>query len=205
MVNEIIDYKHYNWGPLLYSAKVAPEVVTKILEICDESTRSKVGELAGHIEKELRLPPLEVFSHLKPYFRSYAKASGETPYFRPLPLLTMESAWVNYMEAGDFNPPHNHDGVLSFVIFLKVTDELEQENLAYKGRSVGPGGIVFRNSLLKRPGSLSTDDQSFFPEEGTIFIFPAHLEHWVFPFKSKGTRVSLSGNLGELIKSVVIK
>ena len=37
--------------------------------------------------------------------------------------------------------------------------------------------------------------QSFFPEEGDIFIFPAWLKHWVAPFKSDVTRISVSGNV----------
>ena len=33
-----------------------------------------------------------------------------------------------------------------------------------------------------------------------MFIFPAGLKHWVFPFKSDCTRVSVSGNVGDSIK-----
>lgn len=32
------------------------------------------------------------------------------------------------------------------------------------------------------------------PEEGDMYIFPANLKHVVRPFKSKGTRISLSAN-----------
>ena len=32
------------------------------------------------------------------------------------------------------------------------------------------------------------------PEAGDFFIFPTRLCHWVFPFQSKATRVSVSGN-----------
>ena len=33
-----------------------------------------------------------------------------------------------------------------------------------------------------------------------MFIFPAGLKHWVFPFKSDCTRVSVSGNVADSIK-----
>ena len=36
---------------------------------------------------------------------------------------------------------------------------------------------------------------SYFPEELDMFIFPAWLKHWVSPFKSDCTRVSVSGNV----------
>ena len=109
--------------------------------------------------------------------------------------MQVMDSWINYMKAGDFNPPHNHDGILSFVLFLQIPDELKKEHKEFKGTSIGPGGIEFRINVVKKQGHFSIDNHSFFPSEGEIFIFPAHLEHWVYPFKSKVTRISVSGNL----------
>ena len=64
-------------------------------------------------------------------------------------------------------------------------------------KSIGPGGIDFRIALGRQQGIHSIDSNKFFPEEGDMFIFPSHLEHWVYPFKSKVTRISISGNLGK--------
>ena len=33
-----------------------------------------------------------------------------------------------------------------------------------------------------------------------MFIFPATLKHWVFPFKSDCVRISVSGNVSDSIK-----
>ncbi len=41
----------------------------------------------------------------------------------------------------------------------------------------------------------SITNNSFFPQEGEMFIFPAWLKHWVFPYKSDVTRISVSGNI----------
>jgi gentisate 1,2-dioxygenase len=41
----------------------------------------------------------------------------------------------------------------------------------------------------------SITNNSFFPEEGDIFIFPAWLKHWVYPYRSDAIRVSVSGNI----------
>ena len=38
-----------------------------------------------------------------------------------------------------------------------------------------------------------------------MFIFPASLKHWVFPFKSDCTRVSVSGNVSDSIKIKSLK
>ena len=36
---------------------------------------------------------------------------------------------------------------------------------------------------------------SFMPEENDMFIFPAWLKHYVAPYKSDVTRISVSGNV----------
>jgi hypothetical protein len=195
MENEVINYRYYHWGPLLYSAKVTPRRLTKVLNICNKAKDSYAHNLAGHLKKQLELPALKILNVLKPYFKSYIQCGEKTKIVTKLPVMTMERAWVNYMEAGDFNPPHNHDDILSFVVFLKVPAELKKENEEFKGTSIGPGGIEFRINVVKKQGHFSIDNHSFFPSEGEIFIFPAHLEHWVYPFKSKVTRISVSGNL----------
>ena len=38
-----------------------------------------------------------------------------------------------------------------------------------------------------------------------MFIFPAGLKHWVFPFKSDCTRVSVSGNVSDSINFKYLK
>ena len=42
---------------------------------------------------------------------------------------------------------------------------------------------------------FSLTQNSLFPEVGDCFVFPAFLEHWVYPFKSDVTRISVSGNI----------
>ena len=62
---------------------------------------------------------------------------------------------------------------------------------------MGPGAIEFKRGLA--PG-FPPNSHSFFPKEGDLYIFPATLEHWVFPFQSDMERVSVSGNLHEPTK-----
>ena len=42
------------------------------------------------------------------------------------------------------------------------------------------------------------------PENGDMFIFPYNLQHYSVPFKTKATRISLSGNL-EVINDTNIR
>ena len=109
----------------------------------------------------------------------------------------LDALWANFQEPGDFNPPHDHGGTLSWVIYLDVPEELKAENAKYKGRSAGPGGITFIYGDGPRE---SVTHHSFFPKSGDMYIFPAWLKHWVYPFKSDCTRISVSGNVRDYIK-----
>ena len=108
------------------------------------------------------------------------------------PEYMLTALWINYQKQYEFNPPHDHDGKLSFVTYLQIPDELKEEHKNYTGKSCGPGGIQFVYG--DGPRECITY-QSFFPEEGDMYIFPAWLKHWVAPFKSDCTRISVSGNI----------
>ena len=70
----------------------------------------------------------------------------------------------------------------------QVIDELAHE------LDMDPMALRLKN--VQREGGrqvISTVHQ--FPKSGDMYIFPAGLRHWVFPFKSKVERISVSGNL----------
>ena len=98
----------------------------------------------------------------------------------------------NFQRQFEFNPPHDHDGKLSFVIYLSRPEELRKENEAYKGKSSGLAGIQFMYGEGPRD---CISYMSAFPKEGDMYIFPAWLKHWVSPFQSDCVRVSVSGNV----------
>ncbi len=112
------------------------------------------------------------------------------------PEYVISALWINNQKQFDFNPPHDHDGALSFVIYLQIPDELKKENDAYVGKSGGPGGIQF---LYGEGTRDAITYQAQFPEEGDMYIFPAWLKHYVSPFKSDCTRISVSGNIHDSV------
>ena len=83
---------------------------------------------------------------------------------------------------------------LCFVLFLDSPKELEKEAKEFEGTSVQPGSLLFEYTQQARP-RWSTTGASAFPKTGDFYMFPALLQHWVCPFKSKVTRISVSGNL----------
>ena len=105
--------------------------------------------------------------------------------------------WANFQGPGDFNPPHSHGGALSWVIYLQIPDELIEENKQYKGTSAGPGGITF--TYGDGPREVITY-QTYLPHTGDMYIFPAWLQHWVYPFKSDVERISVSGNVTNSVR-----
>ena len=47
---------------------------------------------------------------------------------KPIYLDTM---WVNFQKKYEFNPPHTHTGVLSFVIFIQIPYDLKEEEKCF--------------------------------------------------------------------------
>ena len=102
--------------------------------------------------------------------------------------------WCNFQKANEFMPPHDHTGTMSFVIYLKVPEMMKEEceeHQKTKAAIYGPGCISFFLADSEQKNSIIQN--CFFPMVGDCFIFPAWLKHWVYPFKSDCTRISVSG------------
>ena len=108
----------------------------------------------------------------------------------PLPLM-LGQAWFNYQKRHEFIPVHVHDGVYSFVIWLDIPYNIEEE------LSVGEHASCFQflyTSILGRPMVKTLPVSKEW--EGKILLFPSSLRHVVYPFfTSSGTRISISGNI----------
>ena len=197
MTDNKINVNIFNWGPCVLKTKIMDDFKNLLLTEGEKNTQDFSTKLAGIIEKETGYSE-EVKTKIVPYLSNYLGVYDQMyekfvnkPYEKK-PHYVMSALWINYQKANEFNPPHDHDGKLSFVIYLQIPEELKKENAKYKGKSCGPGGIQFVYGDGPRD---CVTYQSFFPEEGDIFIFPAWLKHWVAPFKSDCVRISVSGNV----------
>ena len=65
-----------------------------------------------------------------------------------------------------------------------------------------PGCLNFEFTQQAKPKWAQTG-QIVTPKTGDMYIFPALLQHWVYPFKSNITRVSVSGNLEVMNKHLL--
>ena len=195
-MTEQIPINIFNWGPCVIRVKVKEDFRKLLLEEGKKSTEDYTTKLAGILDKEVGygdeskkkiLPMLS--QYIGVYDQAYQKFVNK-PYDKT-PEYVLSALWINYQRPNDFNPPHDHDGKLSFVIYLDIPDKLKEEQSVYKGKSCGPGGIQFVYGNGPREAITY---MSFFPQAGDMFIFPAWLKHWVAPYKGDCTRISVSGN-----------
>ena len=127
--------------------------------------------------------------------------------------------WVNYQTKNEYVPLHHHEGVLSWVLWVKIpydVNEERKEDLDDKGDSITASFTFFFflfSSLAPRnlPSITASfnfcyfdiaGNQRTFPiavdksHEGVLMMFPSKLLHQVNPFyKSEGERISISGNI----------
>ena len=194
---EDIKYSYFHWGPFLFHTQVTQEECDMIIKEgkkCRRKSNDYRAKLAGHLSEEYKLMNVErIVAWLKNYFNAYAngynKWRGEGSM---KPNFTLTSLWFNYMKANEFNPPHDHGSDLSFILYPDVPAELTQENKDFKGTMRGPGGVCW---LYGEGNRQCISVVHRMPATKDLFIFPASLKHWVFPFKSNVERVSVSGNI----------
>jgi hypothetical protein len=203
MNDDKVTYNVLNWGPCVVQVKVSDDFKNKLL-LGAESARVKkldyTDKLAGIIKEEYTyekkedyLP--EVAQCLGIYDAAFQRWKSDPYEQKPEYMLT--ALWVNYMKQHEFNPPHDHSDQLSFVIFLKVPEEIKKEQKEYKGKSGGPGSLSF---LYGEGNRQAITYQSVHPNEGDMFIFPAWMKHYVAPFYSDVTRISVSGNVADSVQ-----
>jgi len=105
--------------------------------------------------------------------------------------LKLDKAWFNYQKRHEFIPVHLHAGVYSFVIWLDIPYNIDEE------LSFGKYASCFKflyTSILGIPMAKTLPISKEWV--GKILLFPANLQHVVYPFfTSTGTRISISGNI----------
>jgi len=162
-------------------------------------------ELAGNISKSLTLEDKDDWfleNVLDPligkYMENYPMYTDGMGVLTENPPLCLDKFWVNFQKQHEFNPLHNHGGVFSFVVWVKIpTDWREQHALPISANSGAPKASDFDfqyTTILGNFGSYhySLDKTS----EGGMLFFPAKLMHTVYPFYNcDKERISISGNI----------
>jgi hypothetical protein len=191
----------YPFGPPIFQTTLTDEIVQSLL---NESKKLSVKDdfnhkLAGNLkygrsytfsdQYKTEMEPI-LKDKVNTFFdmiRMQYKGAVDVEQYKNIKL---ESLWVNFNKKHDFNPPHDHKGVLSFVIYCSVPQEI-LENQADTNTPVA-GSIVFEYGE-----KICTFMHHYFkvnPFDNLMLIFPAGLKHYVPPFWTDHTRISVSGN-----------
>jgi len=190
--------------------KLSEEIVDDLWTLINEAREKPEDmkpELAGNISSSIRLDnnsdlvndfvgeilPACIKRHMQEYGSPYRLSMKEGETFN------LESLWVNFQKQNEFNPPHDHAGVYSFVIWMQIpTSYEEQRKLPICAESNADNHISnFAFSYTNTLGRVSTFAYNMEKEaEGYMVMFPSCLLHQVFPFyNDDGERISISGNI----------
>jgi len=191
------------------SCKLSDQVVSPIwkevreIQADFEKATPYNNKLAGNIEHEYELTKCaeSTFELIAPFVKSMDDMFNIVGNYRvlnkPCPYM-LEGLWVNFQKKHEFNPVHTHSGVYSFVLWLKVPYKMEDETARIASRNSRISiPAHFQFSYIDSLGSIRQDlipvDETY---ENTLVIFPAKLNHQVYPFyTSDEYRISVSGNI----------
>ena len=191
---------HRPWSDILFETILPPMILEKMIEISDkilaDSERENWGKnLAGQIKEEPLIPPeLVKKENLLDFFGNMVQEYVHQCNLQQAPSdqhqhietvknhihVTMNSMWIVEQQPGEYNPIHTHTGCdVSAVMYLKAPNFLPSE----KPDRDDDGTIYFvggagANDKLKM-SSLKVK-----PKPGAFFIFPSHLMHTVYPYKT---------------------
>ena len=215
------------WADVLLKVKLPPKVLQGMLEITDQvlqnPDRKNWGDnLAGQIQDEPLIPHqlmqdykftdhkgnegniflffMNIIGEYVSHCHKQMATSSEFDKIKDETYMTqMKSCWVISQWEGEYNPIHVHtECQMSTVMYLKIPEFLpgvkpDRDDggcIMFIG-GAGGGSRLTRNLLKVQP------------KVGDFYIFPAHLQHTVYPFRTDGDfeRRSVSFNADWIAKS----
>ena len=185
----------------------------KIINISKTNNQNHKNRLAGNISQSFLLDDIDSIFYKSvciPLIKYYRKENflGVDPVspnalLGPKSQLVLDKFWVNYQYKNEFNPFHDHTGVYSFAIWLKIPYDWEYQHKLPQFLDIKEGQRKagnFEFEYLDSLGSIINYAFKLSPKlEGTMLFFPAKLRHCVHPFyETDQARISVAGNLSYL-------
>jgi len=194
-----------NLGWLEYD--LSKDELDYVWKCIDNKKQSMSAGLAGNINSSFELEDTnDWFFHncvsklLNAYGENFKNLGENIPNNNAHPYY-MNSWWVNFQKQHEFNPLHDHFGVYSFVIFMKIPVDFEKQNEGYDNNN--PVKSAFQFAYTNIMGEIKTEEYHLTPEdEGPMLFFPSGLQHQVYPFYNcDQERITVSGNISINTKS----
>mgnify|MGYP003118339935 CR=1 FL=1 len=184
--------------------KIPDDLFKKLKKIIKDKSIEANQELIGNIEEEYNLD--KYISLIEPYLLKtimmepkLIKIVNERYDCNSVnKSFKLKNLWVNFQKKNEFNPIHNHSGIFSFIIFIKIPFLIEDQLKISPGKKASsnlPGVLQFLGFDQFRPLVF----HNFFVDkkwEQSMLIFPASYAHCVYPFyKVNDYRITVSGNI----------
>jgi len=193
---------HRPWADLLFETKLPPMVLESMIELSDkvlaDSKRISWGNnLAGQIKEEpLITPELLEKDNLIFFFGNMVQeyvhqcilqqappGLYESSYLKSIKkdiAVDLQSIWIVEQHPGEYNPIHTHTNCdISAVMYLKVPEFLPSEK-----PERDDDGIIYFIGDCGVPNELKLSSIKSKPSPGAFFIFPSHMMHTVYPYKT---------------------
>jgi len=190
------------FGPVLGYYKLPAEVVDQLNAVMSEKLADYSDNLVGKVSQELEFDAAAIniagnsVADFISQYHAYSKkrnSFGSYVEEKQYPVQVISGWFIRQFE-GEYNPLHMHTGCsLSCVGYLHLPDGIEKEwEEDYKDHHPSHGHIQFVHGSDQH---YSFSNFMIKPQIGDFYIFPSHLFHCVYPFKTKGERRSFSMNL----------
>ena len=192
------------FSPVIGYKKLSPSFVEKLNNSMNDKLEDWSDNLVGKVKQELKFDDdiINFFvEEMKDFIMRYQLNTEVYTSMGRAGLdpnsnygISTTSGWFIRQFEGEYNPVHVHpDSMVSCVGYLKLPEGIEDEwEEDYKDHHPSHGHIqFFHGSSLP----YSSTNFMFKPQVGDFIIFPAHMFHTVYPFKTKGERRSFSVNL----------
>lgn len=191
---EIEKHDFLNIGVL--KTKLPKELYNKLLKECLKKHKKQNQMISGVTANGV---PLQFYiednyEELIDFIKKFQKAYMDIyPTVTDVKILDKDvpfsylKPWINIMKENEIIPIHEHDGVLSYNIWMQIPYDSSKEKYL--------GNFVF--SYSDTLGKIRTHKYPLSKiDEGSIIMFPSKLSHQVYPFtKNKKTRISIAGNI----------
>jgi hypothetical protein len=203
MIRDLPNIGIYSYKFASHELQSIRDEINEIKSNFDNYSSDKMNsELAGNIKREYELHKSKqhirnlVLPHLVEYHKSSNILGRHKILSQDIPV-ELDKVWVNFQRKGEFNPPHKHSGIASFVIYLNIPFLIQDEktNVSSVNSNTNVAGN-FYFSYTDITGQICIEtlevDKNW---ENTILIFPSNMIHGVHPFfSSDDYRISVAGN-----------
>jgi len=190
--------------------KLDKDIIDYLWKMIDQSTKDDMkSNLAGNISQSYSLEDEDNYffnNVLYPLARNWATNKETSLTYNPtVPCaenleIYLHQFWVNYQNQHEVNPCHDHVGLFSFAIWMKIPYDCKEQNklpfldgIREEDKKVG----CFEFQYLDMYGNVVNTAYRLDPShEGYMVFFPAKLRHMVYPFyETEEPRISIAGNI----------